>query len=162
MKFVFIMKHLSVLIHVQISFLLVNFDMLMQVFIVYMAAYLLQVKFEKAWQLPFHLLGGGPNPSSLKLSDSGQIPVSNIPKITSLSIFVLSTSSRNPMKSHDLVVWSCFLVLGNTDTTVSMPNHLGNKVIEAFAIHIFNTYLGMDTVVSIFPNTKKQLHTTRS
>lgn len=39
--------------------------------------YLLQVKLDDCWQVPFHFLGGGPNPSSLKLSDSGQIPVSS-------------------------------------------------------------------------------------
>ena len=36
-------------------------------------AHLLQVKLAP-WHLPFHLLGGEPSPSSLKLSDSGQIP----------------------------------------------------------------------------------------
>ena len=48
--------------------------------------YLLQVKLVEAWHLPFHLLGGGPNPLSLKLADSGQIPVSNTPIMASLSL----------------------------------------------------------------------------
>ncbi|KVI09885.1 hypothetical protein Ccrd_011735 [Cynara cardunculus var. scolymus] len=41
---------------------------------------------------PFHLGGGGPNPSSLKLSDSGQTPVSSIPTMTWLSRGALLTS----------------------------------------------------------------------
>ena len=51
--------------------------------------YLLQVKLADVWQVPFHLLGGGPNPLSLKLADSGQIPVSSIPTIISLSVVFL-------------------------------------------------------------------------
>ena len=86
--------------------------------------YLLQVKLVEAWHLPFHLLGGGPNPLSLKLSDSGQIPVSNTPIMTSLSVVGLSTCLGRPRKSHDLVVWSSFFWLGNTDTTPSIPTYL--------------------------------------
>ena len=63
--------------------------------------YLLQVKL---WHDPFHFLGGGPNPLSLKLSDSGQTPESNTPTVMSLSILVLLTCWEKPMKSHDLVV----------------------------------------------------------
>ena len=37
-------------------------------------AHLLQVKLFSVWHVPFHFAGGGPKPSSLKLSDSGQIP----------------------------------------------------------------------------------------
>ena len=66
--------------------------------------YLLQVKLVKALQLPFHLLGGGPNPLSLKLSDSDQIPVSSIPIMMLLSVVVLCTCFGKPTKSHDLVV----------------------------------------------------------
>ena len=41
----------------------------------YMYIYLLQaVKLAETWQVPFHFAGGGPSPSSLKLSDSGVIP----------------------------------------------------------------------------------------
>ena len=39
----------------------------------------------------FHLFGGGPNPWSLKIFDSGQIPKSSIPMITLLSKVVLLT-----------------------------------------------------------------------
>ena len=85
--------------------------------------YLLQVKLVEAWHLPFHLLGGGPNPLSLKLSDSGQIPVSYTPIMTSLSVVGLSTCLGRPRKSHDLVVWSSFFWLGNTDTTPSIPTY---------------------------------------
>ena len=85
--------------------------------------YLLQVKLDEVWQVPFHLLGCGPNPSSLKLADSGQIPVSSIPIIISLSVVVLLTFWGKPMKSHDLVVWSCFFPFGNTDTTPSIPEY---------------------------------------
>jgi hypothetical protein len=67
-------------------------------------SYLLQVKLVEAWQDPFHLLGGGPNPLSLKLSDSGQIPVSRTPITMSLSTADRLTSCGNPRKSHDLVV----------------------------------------------------------
>jgi len=62
------------------------------------------VKLEDAWQVPFHLLGGGPYPSPLKLSDSGQIPVSSIATMMSLSEVALVTFWGKPMKSHDLVV----------------------------------------------------------
>lgn len=79
------------------------------------------MKLEEDWQIPFHLLGGGPNPLSLKLSDSGQIPESSTPMIISLSAFLRSTFIGNPIKSQDLVVWSCFFVLGKTDTTPSSP-----------------------------------------
>lgn len=53
--------------------------------------YLLQVKFDgefasPLWHCPLHLLGTGGIPSSLKLGDSGQIPV----KVNSC------------LKSHDL------------------------------------------------------------
>jgi len=34
-------------------------------------------KLLKCPQLPFHFAGGGPNPSSLKLSDWGVIPAKN-------------------------------------------------------------------------------------
>ena len=85
--------------------------------------YLLQVKLVEAWHLPFHLLGGGSNPLSLKLSDSGQIPVSNTPIMTSLSVVGLSTCLGRPRKSHDLVVWSSFFWLGNTDTTPTIPTY---------------------------------------
>ena len=73
--------------------------------------------------MPFHLVGGGPYPSSLKLADSGQIPVSSIPTIMSLSVVVLLASTGKPMKSHDLVVRSFFFPFGNTDTTPSMPGY---------------------------------------
>jgi len=44
--------------------------------------YLLHVKF---WQAPFHLLGGGPKPSSEKDGESGHMPVSSMPTMTSPS-----------------------------------------------------------------------------
>ena len=84
--------------------------------------YLLQVKLEETWQVPFHLVGGGPNPLSSKLVDSGQIPESSIPMIMSLSTVLLSTCCGKPMKSHDLVVCSLRFWFGNTETTPSMPN----------------------------------------
>lgn len=67
-------------------------------------AYLLQVKFGEDWQIPFHLLGGGPYPVSLTLADSGQMPESRIPIIISPSLLVLVTFRGKPMKSQDLVV----------------------------------------------------------
>ena len=70
--------------------------------------------------MPFHFLGGGLNPLALKLADSGQIPLSIIPTMISLSVVVLSTSWGKPMKSHDLVVKSCIFSFGNTDTIPSM------------------------------------------
>jgi len=79
------------------------------------------VKFLEVWQVPFHLLGGGPKPLSLKLSDSGQIPESNTAMMTSLSAGALFACSGKPIKSHDLVVWSCFFLLGKTATTLSCP-----------------------------------------
>ena len=85
--------------------------------------YLLQVKLVKPLQVPFHLRGGGPNPLSLKLSASGQIPESRTPIMMLLSIVVLSTCFGKPMKSHDLVVCSSFCLLGNTDTTPSIATY---------------------------------------
>ena len=79
------------------------------------------MKFLEVWQVPFHLLGGGPNPLSLKLSDSGQIPESSTAMMTSLSAGALFACSGKPIKSHDLVVWSCFFLLGKTATTLSCP-----------------------------------------
>ena len=75
----------------------------------------------KLLQEPFHFCGGGPNPSSLKLSDSGQIPVSITPTIMSLSALLLFTHSDKPTKSQDLVVCSSFLLFGKTETTPSNP-----------------------------------------
>lgn len=69
--------------------------------------------------MPFHFFGGGPNPSSLKLSDSGQIPVSIIPMMTLFSINDLLSCRGKPRKSHDRVVWSLPLSLGNTETMPS-------------------------------------------
>ena len=48
-------------------------------------SHLLEVNLWLVWQVPFHFAGGGPNPLSLKLSDSGQIPAehqksSNLPE----------------------------------------------------------------------------------
>jgi hypothetical protein len=66
--------------------------------------YLLQVKLEQA---PFHLGGGGGRPSSEKDWDSGQMPVSTMPMMTSFSKGSGSAwccGSGRPMKSHDLVV----------------------------------------------------------
>ena len=79
------------------------------------------MKLAETWQVPLHLVGGGPNPVSLKLSDSGQIPVSITPIITSLSVVDLSTFWENPMKSHDLVVCSFNFLFGNTETTPLIP-----------------------------------------
>ena len=70
--------------------------------------YLLQVKLADVWQVPFHFVGSEPNSVSLKLSDSGQIPVSSIPTMILFSITDLFTFLENPIKSHDLDVWSCF------------------------------------------------------
>ena len=71
--------------------------------------------------MPLHFFGGGLNPSSLKLSDSGQIPVSMTPTMTSLSAELLATFCVKRIKSHDLVVWSFFSLLGKIDTIPSMP-----------------------------------------
>jgi hypothetical protein len=100
--------------------------------------YLLQVKLMEAWQVPLHFLGGGPNPLSLKLSDSGQIPVSNTPIMMLLSIGLLRTFSGNPMKSHDLVVRSFFFLLGNTDTTPSIPTYISMINVTTFVVDIQN------------------------
>ena len=62
------------------------------------------MKLDEDWHVPFHLDGGGPNPSSLKLADSGQIPVSSMPMITSLSYDALFAVTGKPMKFHDFVV----------------------------------------------------------
>ena len=48
---------------------------------------------------------------SLKLWESGQILLSSIPTTTSPSRIDLLTDSEKPIKSHDLVVWSCFFPL---------------------------------------------------
>lgn len=80
--------------------------------------YLLQEKSDETSQLPFHLRGGGPYPWSRKLGDSGQIPVSSTPTMMSLSTDGTRLACwDSPMKSHDLVVWSCFFPLGKTDIT---------------------------------------------
>jgi hypothetical protein len=92
----------------------------------------------EAWQVPLHFLGGGPNPLSLKLSDSGQIPVSNTPIMMLLSIGLLRTFSGNPMKSHDLVVRSFFFLLGNTDTTPSIPTYISMINVTTFVVDIQN------------------------
>ena len=84
--------------------------------------YLLQGKFMPPLQAPFHFLGTGPKPLSLKLLLSGQIPVSMMPTIISLSTLrFLVIDWLKPMKSQDLVVWSWSVLLGKTDTTSSMP-----------------------------------------
>lgn len=88
--------------------------------------YLLQVKLADELQAPFHFAGGGPNPSSLKLADSGQIPESINPMTTSLSIVDLCAFAVKPMKSHDRVVCSFFNRLGKTETTPSIPD-IGNQ-----------------------------------
>lgn len=85
--------------------------------------YLLQVKLEEAWQVPFHLVGGGPNPLSSKLADSGQIPLSSTPTMMSRSIVALRTFRGKPIKSHDLVVWRFLFRFGNTDATPRNTNH---------------------------------------
>lgn len=59
---------------------------------------------DEDWHVPFHLVGAGPNPSSVKLSDSGQIPVSNMPMITLLSYDALFAVEGKPMKSHERVL----------------------------------------------------------
>lgn len=96
-------------------------------------AHLLQVKLAP-WHVPFHLAGGALIPSSLKLSDSGQIPAimktlksfifayvlvlfsiviqtsiefkpeSRRPMMTSPSCEAPSFPWEKPIKSHDLVV----------------------------------------------------------
>ena len=67
--------------------------------------YLLQVKLLPSLHSSFHFEGGGLNPSSLKLSDSGQIPVSITPSMISLSaVAFLLIVSEKPRKSQDLVV----------------------------------------------------------
>lgn len=90
--------------------------------------YLLQVKLADELQAPFHFAGGGPNPSSLKLADSGQIPESNNPMTTSLSIVDLGAFAVKPMKSHDRVVCSFFNRLGKTETTASIPDIASQNV----------------------------------
>ena len=98
--------------------------------------YLLQVKLDKFWQMPFHLFGSGLNPSSLKLCDSGQIPVSSILMITSPLKGVLGTYLGKPMKSHDLVVWSFFFSLGNADIIPSMP-----KIQNFVEVHVYDSMI---------------------
>ena len=91
--------------------------------------YLLQVKFLPPLQAPFHFFGAGPKPSSLKLSDSGQIPLSMTPTMISLSTLrFLVIDWFKPMKSQDLVVWSWRVLLGKTDTTPSMPAYHSYKI----------------------------------
>lgn len=74
-------------------------------------------------QVPFHLNGIGPMVSSLKLSDSGQIPVSRIPMMASVEFESergfdsIITEVSYFKKSHDRVVWSCNTGSGKTDTT---------------------------------------------
>jgi hypothetical protein len=64
--------------------------------------YLLHVKLRHA---PFHLLGGGPKPSSEKDGESGHRPVSSMPMMTSPSSSRLRFAVLGkPRKSHDLVV----------------------------------------------------------
>ena len=62
--------------------------------------YLLQVKLLPPLHSPFHFEGGGLNPSSLKLSDSGQIPVSITLSMISLSavafLLIVSESQESP------------------------------------------------------------------
>lgn len=94
---------------------------------VIITTYLLQVKLDEDWQVPFHLLGGRPNPSSLKLSDSGQIPVSSMPMIMSFSYGCLFAFTGKFIKFHDLVVRSCLCLLGMTDTTSFMPGTIRKK-----------------------------------
>ncbi|KAK9950714.1 hypothetical protein M0R45_006189 [Rubus argutus] len=48
--------------------------------------------------MPFHFLGGGPKPASLKLSDSGQIAESITPTMISISSLLLFTVSENLRK----------------------------------------------------------------
>lgn len=84
-------------------------------------AYLLHVKLRQA---PFHLLGGGPRPSSEKEGESGHTPVSSMPMMTSPSSSRLRvTVSGKPRKSHDLVVRGWCVLLGKIDTTPSMPGN---------------------------------------
>lgn len=47
-------------------------------------------------------------------------PESSTPIITSSPFEALTWDSENPMKSHDLVVWSCNGVLGRIETTSSI------------------------------------------
>ena len=98
----------------------------------------MQVKLVKPLQVPFHLRGGGPNPLSLKLSASGQIPESKTPIMMLLSIVVLSTCFGKPMKSHDLVVCSSFCLLGNTDTTPSIATY---SLLQHFVMDCHNLSL---------------------
>ena len=80
------------------------------------------MKFSPAMQTPFHFLGGAPKPSSWKLADSGQIPVSRTPMMTSLSAAGLWLEfSLKPIKSQDLVIRRWRVLLGKTDTTPFMP-----------------------------------------
>ena len=108
------------------------------------------MKLAKTWQVPLHLVGGGPNPVSLKLSDSGQIPESNTPIITSLSVVALSTFWENPMKSHDLVVCSFNFLFGNTETTPLIPelSKITNSS-ENFQLHMIGFRSGLFIVVLI-------------
>ena len=80
---------------------------------------MLQVKLRQA---PFHLPGGGPRPASEKDGESGHTPVSSMPTMTSPSVGRLRRAFLGkPRKSHDLVVWSWYVRLGNTETTPSVP-----------------------------------------
>lgn len=80
--------------------------------------YLLQVKSGPPTQDPFHFLGGGPKPLSLNDSEVGSAPESMTPIIVLLSTVGLRLAVLgNPRKSHDLVVCTCKVCLGNTENT---------------------------------------------
>lgn len=101
--------------------------------------HLLKVKFCPPAQVPFHICGGGPNPSSAKLRDSGQIPPSITPIIISLSISgTCLILSPNPIKSQDLVVWSCKNSYGNTETIPSLPkDHTHIPITKTISFNYF-------------------------
>ena len=71
------------------------------------------IKIPPQWQVTWK------NQNSMR-SNLNLVPVSNTPTIMLLSIgWFLFTDWGIPKKSHDLVVWSFCILLGNTDTTFS-------------------------------------------
>ena len=96
-----------------------------------------ELKSSPVMQTPFHRLGTGPNPASLKLGDSGQMPESSRPMMVSAaaaegdddegSSEVLRAPRRRAAasiltaaccrKSQDLVVWSWYTGSAKTETT---------------------------------------------
>lgn len=104
--------------------------------------YLLQMKLSAVGgQVPFHFAGGGPNPTSLKLLDSGQIPVSRTPMMTSLSVVEWLNARGNPTKSHDLVVCNCLVCDSNIETIPLNSAYSSNQDKFSFFYSLIKIYI---------------------